>query len=251
MQANDGTRPIHLNLGQGVAYDDYIGRGSACHARLDLYPQYAEGADIVSFDIYPDNNTDSTTRGNLWFVARGVDRLREWTNYQKIVWNFIETTGIRGPAGAPPPADVRAEVWMSLVHGSMGIEYFSHVFAPSFIEAGLLADPVMSSAVAEINRQIHDLAPVLNTPSLANGARASTSNPAVPVDIMVKRSEGSLYIFAVAMRRESTSATFVIRRGGDFATAVVLGEARSIPLIDGAFTDDFEPYGVHLYRLSQ
>ena len=49
--ANDSTRPVFLNFGQGVGWQDYYGRGSACAGKLDMYPQYMEGADIVSFDI--------------------------------------------------------------------------------------------------------------------------------------------------------------------------------------------------------
>ena len=62
------------------------------------------------------------------------------------------------------PAQVRAEVWMSLVHGSAGIGYFAHIFSPSFIEAGLLSEPAVKAGVKAINSEIASLAPVLNTP---------------------------------------------------------------------------------------
>ena len=137
---------------------------------------------------------------------------------------------------------------MSLVHGSMGVGYFCHVFSPTFIEAGLLADTAMSTAVLAINQQIHDLAPVLNTPSIANAVTVSSSNSAVPVDLMVKRLGGALYLFAVAMRPTTTTATFTVR-GPPAATVTVLGEARTLSLSGGAFSDAFAPYAVHLYRI--
>jgi len=71
-------RPILLNLGQGVSYIDYTGRGSACHARTDMYPKYLQGCDIASFDIYPVNSSYATIKGNLWYVAKGIDSLRLW-----------------------------------------------------------------------------------------------------------------------------------------------------------------------------
>ncbi|RYD62880.1 MAG: hypothetical protein EOP84_34160, partial [Verrucomicrobiaceae bacterium] len=43
--------PVVLNLGQGVAWDEWIGRGVRTNPPED-YPAYIEGADIVSFDIY-------------------------------------------------------------------------------------------------------------------------------------------------------------------------------------------------------
>lgn len=244
---NDATRPVFLNFGQGAAYADYIGRGSACAGMTSMYAQYAAGADIVSFDIYPVNNTDTTTHGNLWYVATGVDQLRMSTNYQKPVWNWIETTGIDDPTHAPTPAQVESEVWMSLVHGSRGIGYFCHIFSPTFIEAGLLANATMKNAVGAINQQIHDLAPVLNTQSLANGGTVSSS---IQVDAMWKRSGGSLYIFAVAMRPGATRATFTLRQGGS-GMATVIGESRMIPIANGTFSDDFAAdFSVHRYRIT-
>jgi hypothetical protein len=249
-RANDSTRPVYLNLGQGVAWEQWIGRGSACAGRLDMYPQYALGADIVSFDIYPLNETDSSVKGHLWLVATGVDRLRAGTSYRKPVWNWIETTGIDDPADTPTPAQIRAEVWMSLVHGSAGIGYFAHIFTPSFIEAGLLSLPTVKAGVKAINAEIAALAPVLNTPSIGNAVTVVSQSSAVPVDIMVKRQGGALYVFAVAMRPGATQATFTLR-GLTTGTATVLGESRTLPVTGGSFVDDFAPdYAVHLYRVT-
>ena len=44
------TRPILLNLGQGVANDEWYGRGPG--AKPDDYLTYVKGCDIVSFE-YP------------------------------------------------------------------------------------------------------------------------------------------------------------------------------------------------------
>jgi hypothetical protein len=245
--ANDATRPVYLNLGKGVSQEDWIGRGD-CTGRLDMYPEYIKGADIVSYDIYPVNDTDSAVHDNLWYVPRGVDRLREYAQYKKPVWNWIETTGFNDPANTPTPDQVKTEVWMSLIHGSLGIGYFAHIFQPTTVEAGLLASSSMKSAVSAINGQIRDLAPVLNTPSLSNGASVDSSNTNVPVDIMVKR-QGSLYIFAVAMRSGSTNATFTVRTPTQ-GSVTVLGESRTLDLANGSFTDAFAPYAVHLYEIT-
>src|SRR5690606_34000166 len=107
--------------------------------------------------------------GKLEFVPRGVQRLVEWTGGAKPVWNCIECTHISNPAAKATPDQVRAEVWMSLIHGSRGLIYFVHQFEPAFKEAALLDDPEMLAAVTAINRQIHELAPALNSPSLLDG----------------------------------------------------------------------------------
>ncbi len=127
LRAADPTRPVLLNLGQGVAWDNWIGRGVRRN-RPEDYPEYVRGADIVSFDIYPAVHTHPEVAGKLEFVARGVERLRGWAGPDRIVWNCIECTRISNTEVKPTPDQVRAEVWMSLIHGSQGLIYFVHQF---------------------------------------------------------------------------------------------------------------------------
>ena len=244
----DPSRPVLLNLGQGVANDTWHGRGSG--AKQSDYLEYVKGGDIVSFDIYPVASGLPDVHGKLWMVALGVDRLRRWSNDECIIWNCIECTRISNLEAKPTPHDVRAEVWMSLIHGSRGLIYFVHQFKPRFIEAGLFADPEMLREVTAINTQIHELAPVLNSETIADADAVESSNPEVPVDVMVKQHEGKTYVFAVAMRGAETEATFTLQDGPDVAIAEVLGEGRSIEVKANAFTDHFGPYDVHLYRVS-
>jgi hypothetical protein len=77
----------------------------------------------------------------------------------------------------------------------------------------------------------------------------STSASATPIDIMVKRYQGALYIFAVAMRPGDATATFTLR-GVAEANAEVIGESRTLSVAGGTFSDDFAAdYAVHLYRI--
>lgn len=247
IRAADPTRPVLLNLGQGVAWDGWYGRGVRTNHPED-YPLYVQSADIVSFDIYPAVHDRPEIAGNLWYVPLGVDRLRQWTADRKIVWNCIESTRISNEKVKPTPKQVKAEVWMSLIHGSMGLIYFVHQFRPNFIEAGLLADEEMTQAVTAINKQIHELAPVLNSPSRAP-LSVMSSNPDVPVDATVKEYDGKVYVFAVAMRDGETDARFDLG-GPTMADVEVLGENRRLNFLEGKFSDRFTGYEVHLYRLT-
>jgi hypothetical protein len=244
---NDPSRPVFLNLGQGVAWPCWYGRGvDTC--RTDVYYDYAQGGDILSFDVYPVNSTDAEISGKLYYVAIGVDNLRQYTNYSKPVWTFIETTNYNGVAGhTPTPAQVKAEVWMAIIHGAKGIAYFCHIFAPTFDEAGLLHDNTMRPAVTAINQQITSLAPVLNVGTPASGVSVSSSNGNVPIDIMARQYNGSTYIFSVAMRNGSTTGTFTVPSG---SSVEVIGEGRTIPITNGKFSDNFGGYGVHLYKIN-
>ncbi len=96
---------------------------------------------------------------------------------------------------------------MSLIHGSRGLIYFVHQFEPTFKEASLLDDPELLPAVTAINRQIHELAPVLNSPTIDDAVRVTSSDPQVPVAVICKRYDEALYLFAVAMRNQAAKMT--------------------------------------------
>jgi hypothetical protein len=241
----DPTRPVMLNLGQGVAYDNYIGRGVR-RGKLEDYPKYVQGCDIVSFDIYPVVHDAPEIAENLWYVPRGVTRLREWTKDQKIVWNCIETTHISNEKTKATPRQVRAEVWMSLIHGSRGLIYFAHEFKPKFIEAGLLADPEMSKAVGEINAQIKSLAPALNSAPVTEGIEVESSNKEAPIAWTARRHGGKLYLFAVSMREGKAQGTIIVKNASKMS---VLGESRTLEGAGGVFRDSFKDYEVHLYEM--
>jgi hypothetical protein len=139
-------------------------------------------------------------------------------------------------------------VWLSVVHGSMGIVYFAHEWVPRFREPALLDYPDIRDAVRSVNSEIRDLAPVLNGETLAYGdeipgsggervsapgadgthgwaANASArsadvgqaaapplevepADPGVRVDAMVKRHAGWIYVVAVVPGEQPTTVTF-------------------------------------------
>jgi hypothetical protein len=258
MKAAD-PRPVLLNLGQGVAWDNWYGRGVRKNKPED-YPLYVQAADIISFDIYPAVHDNPEIAGHLWYVARGVHRLVDWTggaDHHKPVWTCIECTHISNPKVKPTPHQVRAEVWMAITHGARGITWFAHQFQPNFIEAGLLADPEMSAAVKTINAQIQSLAPAINAPppnpdqlatvTATPDADAPADHP--PIALMTRTHNGTTHVFAVAMTDQKISARFHLPTARGDVT--VLDEHRTLPVSDNTWTDTFEGYDVHLYSLAR
>lgn len=244
----DPTRPVLLNLGQGVAWDGWHGRGVRTNHPED-YPEYVKGCDIASFDIYPVAHPKPQVSGKLWYVARGVERLVKWTYGKRIVWNCIECTRIKNPKDKATPHQVRCEVWMSIIHGSMGLIYFVHEWEPRFDESALLSDGEMLAAVTAINRQVISLAPVLNSETVEGGVQVSSENKEGSVAAMMKRYRGVTYVFAVGMRGGETTATFTVRELSGGRTVEVLGESRTLLAKDGVFKDRFKAWDVHIYQI--
>jgi hypothetical protein len=248
MRAADPTRPVLLNLGQGVANDEWVGRGAG--AQLSDYETYVKGGDIVSFDVYPVAGIGKPDGENyLWYVGKGVGRLMGWTGGKRRIWSCIECTQISSDRKATP-SQVRSEVWMALIHGASGLIYFVHQFQPKFNEHALLDDPEMLTAVTGVNRQIRQLAPILNSPVVEGAATVASSSTQVPIALTVRRQGGATYLFSVGMRNRVTHGTFEVRGLPPNARVEVIGEGRSLVLRGGRFEDDFKPYEVHLYRIA-
>lgn len=240
MAAADATRPVTLMLGQGVATPDWVGRGE-CTGRTEDYPLYARAADILVNYTYPLAN------GNpLELVATGIENLNRYAGYSKPIMADLEASNIHGTV-RPTPHQLRAEVWMSLIHGAAGIHYFCHQIEPNFSETDCLDDAPTADALAAINAQLKELAPLLNTQSFS--LSPVSSNRAVPVHAVLKKSGSERYVFAVSMADAATTAVFSLAGIGSPSSIEVIGEGRNVAPMNDAFEDAFEGYGVHLYRL--
>lgn len=250
IRRRDPTRPVLLNLGQGVAWDDWHGRGVRTRHPED-YPEYVKGSDIVSFDIYPVTHDRPAVSSNLWFVARGVERLVQWAGPRRPVWNCIECTRISHPTAQPTPHHVRAEVWMSLIHGSRGLIYFVHEWKPRFNESALLDNPRMLAAVTRLNREVQSLARVLHSPAVTNLVAVRSADPALPVAVTARQDGRVAHVFAVAMRDHSGTVQFDLAEPWRGARVEVIGESRAPARTGTGFEDRFGGWDVHLYRLER
>ncbi|VXB29715.1 conserved exported hypothetical protein [Arthrobacter sp. 9V] len=177
-----------------------------------------------------------------------VERIRKLTEAKAPVWGFVE---VGHPFEDSPQAgtitgqQIRAAVWSSLIHGARGIVYFNHSFGGDCVTQHVLRDCPGETlpAVTAVNTQIKNLAPVLNAPFL-DGATTVTG----PVDLATKLHDGRVYVFAGANKSTGGTATFTVKCGG--STAVVIDENRTIPIVEGTFTDAFaDGNAVHLYSI--
>jgi hypothetical protein len=243
--ADSQHRPVMQGFGRGVADVNWGGRGT-CTGNTQYYIDAKTAADIFAYDVYPINEGLP-----LYYVSQGMDNLRGWvatSGFTRPVWMDIETTNYGNTQG-PTPAQTKFEVWSAIIHGAKGIDYFCHIFSPSFNEAGLLADSNMSSAVSAIDSQIQSLAAVINIGTPVGDSITSSAGSSVPVDTMTVSYNGSTYIFAAAMRGAATTATY--RPSGiTSGTVTVLGENRTLTLSGGQFSDTFAGYDTHIYKIN-
>jgi len=67
------------------------------------------------------------------------------------------------------------------------------------------------------------------------------------VKALCKRKDGATYVFATSLRDKPTKATFTVEGA---SRVEVIGEKRTLEAPSGTFTDAFEGYSVHLYRVA-
>ena len=243
MKAHDNTRPVIINFGQGIANEFWRGRGP-CNGDEGYYSIAARDADILSFDIYPVGSSTPQVKGKLEYVAHGVSRLVKLAAVDQTVWAVIETTAI-DPGHPVSPIQLRAEIWMAIIHGARGIVYFVHEFAPILHEDAIFRHPEVVNEIAEENKVIKSLATVLNGPDLGGVVTVQSS---VPIATMTKRYQNAVYVFAVAMTNAASQARFTLKRVNG-TSALVVGERRDVTIARGAFDDSFDGYGVHIYEI--
>ena len=260
-RAIDPTRPVYLNLGWGVGWDGWYGRGVRTNQPGD-YPEYIQGTDIVSFDIYPGSMApgDAIYREH-WRVAWGTQRLRDWADDHKPVWTILECSAI-GAGEKVSPTELRAQVWMSIIHGATGIVWFTHIFEDGayVTDSAILRDEELRPTFREVNHRLHELAPVINSPSINDRVTVEIVEGEAddeirrergiePVAAMLKEHDGALYLFAVRMRDSEATARFTIDGLEGEHVAELIGDEGEVGLEAGRFEQRFDAWGTYLYRI--
>jgi autotransporter passenger strand-loop-strand repeat protein len=205
-----------------------------------------------------------------------IDIERAWTGGTVPLFAYIEdggpyTTDTSASDYITPP-ELNWAVWSSLIHGARGIVYFNHTFAGPAQSLDNLAQPFYQTIqpgqtisiynqVKATDALIEQLAPVLNSPFALNYVTVNSGGYTFPIadktlggiEVMAKDYNGQFYIFADTRDSETQtniSATFTI--ADKIATSVtVVNENRSIPVVNGVFTDTFAyAWTVHIYQVN-
>jgi hypothetical protein len=178
-----------------------------------------------------------------------IDRLRSLIHPagSKPVWAFVEVGHPASEDTAPTITgpQIRAAVWSSIIHGARGVVYFNHNFGGGCISQHVLRDRCgaqVRGTVTSLNALVTKLAPVLNAPFLDDVTTAAKT-----IDHMTKVHDGQLYIFAASTQGASQTTVISSDCLADGPVSVI-GEARTIPVVDGSITDSFDDgNAVHIY----
>jgi len=238
--------PVYVNFGPGVAF-------SSRESGAERYLPYMAAADIVSFNIYPLNPGVYGMEQPLPFsmMAEGMDNLRTWAG-AKPAYAFIETTSIHNDSAWPTYEQLRSQIWLALINGANGIQYFCHIMQPKLIEAGCLQREDTKAAMTAVNSEIRSLAPILNAGNVLAGVQVKTPRASrFHVDTLVKRWGATTYVFAESWETAGSGRAVFKLPGKRDGIVTVLNENRTLPIKKGRFADTFGSYQVHLYQVTR
>ena len=167
--------------------------------------------------------------------------------FVELGWPFTETAAQGGRAIAP--AEIKAAAWQQIIAGARGIVYFNHSFGGPEQTQNVLRDPAyadVAAAVTQTDALIKQLAPVINSPFDDAFVTVNSS-----VRAMAKYYNGEHYVFAGATVNGAATGTDSFNLAGiTSGTAEVIGENRTIPIVNGQFVDTFaDGNAIHIYHI--
>jgi hypothetical protein len=234
--------------------------------------QYNAGTDIVACDIYPvnpgglkpmfalfpDGFQGDLNNEHISQVGEYVDKMRQVTGphrpllmvLQAFAWEALEDElGVKErreeKVQYPTYAESRFMAFQSLIRGANGIIYWGSQTMPQPSQPW--------SDLKRVTREVADLAGPL-------AERAAAVNVAVDyqemghsvddgVQILAKEHAGKLYLFTCNADKNLCKAT--LSGLGAWNACSVLGENRTTPVEQGAITDTWRRFDVHVYEFSK
>ncbi|MDR7160363.1 hypothetical protein [Arthrobacter sp. BE255] len=251
---NDG-RFVNANYSKGVL-ESFWAQGN-----MD---DFMDVVDVASIDNYAYTSPDvglTITQSPHWRSGTPtmrsatygwlVDRMR---SYQappgtKPNWMFVETampflndTGARTIS----PEEIEGACWSAIIHEARGIMFFQH--NNDGVNGGyslVECSEARKERIRASNAKITSLAPVINTQSYIWDFGPG-------VDTMLKVHDASAYVFAeIALATEPGERTFRLPPSFSETAVEVVGEGRTLEVVDGTFMDSFAfEYTHHIYRIA-
>jgi hypothetical protein len=257
----DPTRPVFLNFAGPDVLTAVEGPLPSWCVEATGYCSWAgnykryidESLDWASNDIYPVGGwlPDENRRNDLTLIGDVLDRIRTWTDKPQIA--TIECSDQRYVPEATrglTPGELRAQMWIAIVHGARGLCYFAAWFSPPYMWAGW--DNTTAGNVAEMQVQhpvITSLAPVLQ--GVINPPSLGITVPS-PLQACWREANGQGYFIVVNPTGiAQTNVSLMVKGVPESGTAAVYSQSRNVTILGGKITDSFPAFGVNIYVIQE
>ncbi len=230
---------------------------------------YNSGTDVVAMDIYPvnpgglrksyalfeDGYQGDLNNTYISQVGEYVDKMRKVTGpnrplfmvLQAFAWEMLREEGERDDAKIlyPTYAQSRFMAFQALIKGANGIIYWGSHYTPYPSQCWTDIKRVVSE-IAALAGPLAARRPPIDIATEYHEMGHSVDDG---VQILAKRHDDALYLFTCNAYKNPCKAT--LSGLGDWRKYEVLNEDRpGADVENGAFTDEWEPFGVHVYMLT-
>jgi hypothetical protein len=206
--------------------------------RNDLLKDYYKYANVVGVDPYPIFSTDAPWSESLkvYVLTRPAVTV---SDNRKPVWSMLSAFNrnqfAKSPKyRAPDFTDLRCEYYQAIIAGAKGFWWYARYWIEPEVELGLQ----YLAGENETLKHVIAADPVKDEFAFA-GKQTS------PVMLSCRKVNNELYVFATNPSFSTQQCAFAA--GPEISRLYVAGEARTVTLENGKFTDSFKAYGSHLY----
>jgi hypothetical protein len=185
-------------------------------------------------------------------VADTVDRHVAAVEDKKPVWFVIQAFTGRG-VRMPTIAEERIMTYLAIIHGARGLTYFTYREP----DASLPGDgffiisqsaPGTWQGMLKMAKEIQALQPVLTAPRRMEILEETSRR----LDVGIFTTEDALWLIAANPLQSTETWRIAVAELADKTGELTLPfEERSVALSEGGFEDEFEPLGVHVYRMAR
>jgi hypothetical protein len=219
----------------------------------DIYPVIPRGIRL-SYALFPDGKQGDLLNTYISQVGEYADKMRQvggaskplFMVLQGFSWEMLRAEEDRDPAMILYPSyeQTRFMTYNSIIHGANGILFWGTRFTPP--EASFWDD------LKRVTRELGDMHDVLSAPSLEMGVgkryHELGNSVDAGVEILTKAVQEDVYLITANADRYPVKVT--LSGLNNFQLARVLTEDRVLDIVGGELTDDYQPFDVHIYLLS-
>jgi hypothetical protein len=175
------------------------------------------------------------------------------THSKKPLWIAIQAyQKPKKGARFPTPAEYRCQAYLSIINGVKGLFFYTGSGQRDYEgkPSGLLNKPELGhwDYVKQLVGELRDFSPVIMSPKSAEKIELTPQN--APVEFTTRERDGKIYLIAA---NESDKDQTVVWRSEFLKKSPpkALFENHVVRANGDAFQDNFAPYGVHVYELSE
>lgn len=195
---------------------------------------FTKATDIFGTDLYPvHNDVSAVSNPGEWtkFVKSELPHRAPMTVIQSFAWGDKNDR-------LPTISEMRSMSWQAIAEGATGLMYYAYF--------EIANNPTAWANLKQVGQEIKELSPVIlsveQTPKVDIAGGGSWMN------WTVRKYNNKVYVIAVNNKKERYQKIgFSIP---NVQSVKVLNENRTLPVIEGSFTDSFDSLAVHIYEVT-